>query len=121
MTRRRITDRDLDKHQVIDLTDTGIHNQMKTIRSRLDSKSEHIGAFNDSPIDIIPEDKGYIESKMQRQMPQDPEPEFEESLEAEGATVLESITYFPASNTRLTKKSQTPAEIARERGYDFES
>jgi hypothetical protein len=119
MARRKITERDLDKqHGVIDLTDMGSHNQMKVVRSRLDSKSDHLGAFADSPIDIISEDKGYLESKIQRQMPEDPEPEFEERLEMEGATILDSTTYFPASNTRLTKRSLTPTEIAEERGYN---
>jgi hypothetical protein len=46
-----------------------------------------------------------------RRMPEDSEPDYEERLEAEGATVIESITDFPASNTTLTKRSQTPAEI----------
>jgi hypothetical protein len=50
MARRKLTDRDLNNREVIDLIDTGSHNQMKAIRSKLDSKSEHIGAFNDSPI-----------------------------------------------------------------------
>jgi hypothetical protein len=70
-----------------------------------------LSAFADSPIEIIPEDKGYLESKLMRRMPEDPEPDYEERLEAEGATVIESITHFPASNTTLTKRSQTPAEI----------
>jgi hypothetical protein len=63
--------------------------QMKAIRSRLDSISEHIGAFADSPIEIIPEDKGYLESKLQRTQPQDPEDGYEEKLEMEGATILD--------------------------------
>jgi hypothetical protein len=93
---------------------------MKVVRSKLDSKSDHLGAFADSPIGIVPENKGYLESKIQRLQPQDPEPEFEERLEMEGATIIDSTTFFPASNTRLTKRSQTPAEIAEERGYhDF--
>ena len=121
MTRRRITDRDLNKPgEIIDLTDTGSYNnQMKVVRSRLDSKSEHIGAFADSPIDIIPEDKGHLESKIQRHMPEDPEPEFEEKLEMEGATILDSTTFFPASNTRITKRSQTPEESAEQRMFEY--
>jgi hypothetical protein len=116
MTRHRITDKE-QGNEIVDLTDTCSHNQMKIVRSRLDSKSEHIGAFRDSPIEIIPEDKGYLESKLQRTQPQDPEDSFEERLEAEGATIIDSTTFFPASNTRITKRSQTPAEIAEERGY----
>jgi hypothetical protein len=107
MTRRRTTDKE-QRNEIIDLTaDTGSHNQMKLVRSRLDSKSEHLGAFADTPIQIVQEDKGYLESKLQRRMPEDSEPDYEQRLEAEGARVIESITFFPASLTWITKRSQT--------------
>lgn len=108
MPRRRITDKE-QGNQIIDLTDTGSHNQMKVVRSKLDSKSDHLGAFAESPIEIISEDKGFIKIKFPQQ-PEDPEPDFEERLEAEGATIIDSTIFFPASNTRITKRSQTPVE-----------
>jgi hypothetical protein len=118
LARRKITD-NVQKDEVIDLTDGAGTNQMKVVRSKLDSKSEHLGAFADSPIHIIPEDKGYLESKLLRKMPEDPEPDFERQLEAEGAQVIESITHFPASNTTLIKRSQTPAERVEQRILEY--
>jgi hypothetical protein len=39
--------------------------------------------------------------------PDDPEPNYEQSLEDNGATVKESVTHFPKSNTKLIKRSMT--------------
>ena len=49
--------------------------------------------------------------------PRTPDGQFEEQLEAEGVTILNSTTYFPASKQTVTWKSKTPAEIAQEKGY----
>jgi hypothetical protein len=117
MKRQRITDRNPHR-EIIDLTDSAMNNHTRVVRSRLDSKSEHIGAFDSTGIIVIPEDKGLAYSKPNE--PQDPEENYEEKLEAEGAHIIESVTHFPASGITITKKSQTPAEIAEERGYhDF--
>jgi hypothetical protein len=43
---------------------------------------------------------------------------YEERLEAEGATIIDSTTFFPASNTRITKRSQTPEERAEQRTFE---
>jgi hypothetical protein len=54
------------------------------------------------------------------QPPTDIEPGYEEYLEATGATIINSTTYFPASKTTISKRSQTPANVAEEMGYhDF--
>lgn len=126
MKKRRILYKE-PKEEIIDLTDMGNHNKTSVIRadntrSILDPKSEHVGTFDSTGIIVIPEDKGYIESKLERQAttPEDPDGNYEEQLEAEGAFIIDSTTYFPASGTTVTRKSQTPAEIAEERGYhDF--
>jgi hypothetical protein len=116
MTRRRITDKPL-KHNIIDLTDSAMNNHTRVVRSRLDAKSEHIGAFDSIGLAVIPEDKGLAYSKPVE--PQDPEDGYEERLEAEGATIIDSTTFFPASNTRITKRSQTPEERAEQRMFEY--
>ena len=47
MTKRRITDKQFQTEKIIDLTDTGNNNSMRVVRdtrSRLDAKSDHLGA-----------------------------------------------------------------------------
>ena len=61
-------------------------------------------AFADTPIHLIEEDKG--QGFKEPIMPPDPDNGFEEKLEAEGAFVINSTTYFPASKQTVTKKSQ---------------
>jgi hypothetical protein len=83
----------------IDLSDIGNRNKTSVIRaddtrSILDPKSEHVGAFDSTGVIVIPEDKGYIESRLERQVPEDPDGNYEEQLEAEGAILLESTTFF---------------------------
>lgn len=72
---------------------------------------------NDSPVQFAEEDRGlgYHEPVT----PADPEGDYEERLEAEGATIIDSTTFFPASNTRITKRSQTPEERAEQRMFEY--
>jgi hypothetical protein len=81
--------------------------------------NEVLRSINDSPgpidqINIIDEDR---EKGQGTSMPElvDPDGQYEEELEAEGATVLNSTTYFPASKTTISKRSMTPEERAQER------
>jgi hypothetical protein len=86
-----------------------------TMRSITDPKRN--SAFdNDSPVQIVTEDKGTVYHEPDT--PPDPDGDFEERLEAEGAFIINSTTYFPGSKTTITKKSYTPAEIAEQRGYN---
>lgn len=48
---------------------------------------------------------------------QDPDGQFEEELEAEGAFIIESTTRFPASGTTISKRSLTPKEWAEQRQH----
>jgi hypothetical protein len=115
---------------IIDLTDSGNHNTMPvireleqdpvtglvTMRSIIDP-DKNSTFNNDSPIQFAEEDRGT--AYPQRADPPDPEGDYEERLEAEGATILESTTFFPASNTRITKRSQTPEERAEQRMFEY--
>ena len=56
-----------------------------------------------------------IDHHLSSHFPEDPEPWFEEQLDDNGATITQSITHFPASNTTLTKRSMTSEE--RRSGY----
>ena len=94
-----------------------------TIRSVIDQASSSSGrddAFNDTPLHFIEENKGSaLPDEPDSDLP-DPDGNFEEKLEKEGAFIIESKTYYPASKRTIVKRSQTPAEIAEERGYhDF--
>lgn len=127
---RKYTNRRIRKEEVIDLTDTSGNNSMPVIReleqdpvtglvsmrSATDPPKQG-GAFDDTPIHFVEEDKG--QGYSEPYTPADPEPETDERLEMEGGFIINSTTYFPASNTRVTKKSKTPAEIAEERGYSL--
>jgi hypothetical protein len=88
-----------------------------TMRSIIDPDKG--SAFNnESPVQfVVEEDRGlgYHEPVT----PADPEGDYEERLEAEGATIIDSTIFFPASNTRITKRSQTPEERAEERMYEY--
>jgi hypothetical protein len=119
------------KEEIIDLTDIGHNSSMPvireldqdpvtglvTMRSATDPPKQG-GAFNDTPIHFVEEDKG--QGYPEPYTPPDPEPEADERLEMEGAFIINSTTYYPASKTTITKKSQTPAEIAEERGYSLQ-
>ena len=72
-------------------------------------------AFADSPFHFIEENKA--QGYQQPTMPPDPDNGFEEKLEAEGAFIINSTTYFPASKQTVTWKSMTPAERAEQRAY----
>jgi hypothetical protein len=122
------------EEEIIDLLDYGNHNTMPvireleqdpvtglvTMRSVTDSAHGKDSAFNDSPVHFVAEeDRGQGYKKEPDPIP-DPDGNYEEQLENEGAFIINSTTYYPASGTTVTKKSQTPAEIAEERGYhDF--
>ncbi len=45
----------------------------------------------------------------------DPDGNYDEQLEATGATIIKSEVYFPASRTTITKRSLTRDESASER------
>ena len=64
-----------------------------------------------TPIEYIHEDTGQGYDKPPE--PQDPEPDYEERLEAEDATII--ATRFPASGTTITKRSLTPKEWDEQR------
>jgi hypothetical protein len=126
--KRRILNKE-PKEEIIDLTDTGNHNTMPVIREleqdpvtglvtmRSITDPKRNSAFdNDSPVQIVTEDKGTVYHEPDT--PPDPDGDFEERLEAEGAFIINSTTYFPGSKTTITKKSYTPAEIAEQRGYN---
>jgi hypothetical protein len=113
------------REDIIDLVDFSGMNRTNAIRdtsprSRLDLKTDYLGGFDSSGIEVIPEDRGYSDSKQQKSEPADPEPQEDERLEAEGAQIINSSTYFPASKTTLTKRSQTPEERAMERERERE-
>lgn len=110
---RKYNNRQPKKDHVIDLTDTSRRNSMPVIREldinpvtgcetvRVRAATDS-GTSNDFSMFITVEDKGenpYPEPYP----PQDPEPEYEERLEAEGATIHDSTTYFPASNRTLSR------------------
>jgi hypothetical protein len=72
---------------------------------------------------IASEDKGESYPHPQPYVPEDIEPGYEEQLEAHGATIIDSTTYFPASRQSLSKRSMTPQEHAEQRtgtGYYLE-
>jgi hypothetical protein len=133
MTNRKVTDNQrVRKEEVIDLTDIGHDNKMPvireldqdpvtgmvTMRSVTDPDKNSAFGANDSPVQFVEEDRG--SAYHEPITPTDPDGNYEEQLEAEGAFIIDSTTYFPASKTTVTKKSQTPAEIAEKRGYhDF--
>lgn len=97
------------KERIIDLTDIGRHNTMPVVRRELRS-------MNDPPtqadtINVINEEnyeKGLGQPR--EYIPPDPEPGEDERLENEGATIIHSTTYFPASGKTISKRSQTPEE-----------
>jgi hypothetical protein len=116
---------------IIDLTDTSGNNSMSVVREldqdpvtgmvtmrSITDPPKKGGAFDDTPIHFTEEDKGrgYKEPPA---LP-DHDGDYEGQLEKEGAFIVESTTYYPASGTTVTRRSQTPAEIAEEKGYhDF--
>ena len=101
---------------VINLTDLGRNNSMPA--TKLKAVVDTGSTSNDvPPIFMTVEDKG--QSHPEPYMPPEIEPQDEERLENEGATILDSTTYYPASKISVTKRSQTPQEIAEERGYAF--
>ena len=125
------------KRNVIDLTDTARRNHTPVVRN-LDinpvtgariyantTSAEDRSLFRDpeknsqaGPTFIMAgEDKG--QASPEPYIPEDPEPQYEEGLEATRATIIKSETYYPASKTTITKRSMTPQEIADERGYSI--
>lgn len=108
------------KERIIDLTDYGRHNTMPVVRET-DDEIPVLRSINDSstddidPINFIAEDssQGYPQSQPINLV--DPDGQYEEQLEAEGATIIDSTTYFPASKTTISKRSMTPEETAAER------
>jgi hypothetical protein len=117
--------------KVIDLTYIGHNNTMPvireleqdpvtslvTMRSIIDPDKNSAFGVNDSPIQFADEDRG--RGYQEPVTPPDPEGDYEERLEAEGATIIDSTTFFPASNTRITKRSQTPEERAEQQMFEY--
>lgn len=76
------------KEVIIELTDFSGMNRNTAVRdpkprSRLDLKTDYLGGFDSSGIEVIPEDRGYSYSKQQRPQPVDPESGYDERLEAD--------------------------------------
>lgn len=120
------------RDNVIDLTDSSRQNSTPVVREldvnpitgcrtyKVLSADAAAAAANDNedvPIFITGEDKG--QSHPEPYQPPEIEPQDEERLEAGGATILDSTTYYPASNMSVSKRSQTPQERAAERGYSL--
>jgi hypothetical protein len=130
------------RDRIINLTDSGRHNTMSSVRVVRDLQDD--GTYKlrqvnwdgslipeENPQDpnciegiegnvrpqifLAQEDKG--SSYPQPYQPTDIEPGFEEHLGNTGATVHSSITYYPASGITTNKRSMTHDEIADERGY----
>lgn len=105
------------RERVIDLTDIGRNNTMPVVRE-LRSLSDQ--PVSDNVINFVNEDRD-IGHSVSPDL-QDPDGSYEEQLEAEGATIHESTTYYPASGTTITKRSMTPVESLahKEREYYLE-
>ena len=106
------------RERVIDLTDIGRNNTTPVVRE--------LRSLNDLPptqadaIDFVKEDRDIGTTNKQSPNLQDPDgPFFEEQLEAQGATILDSTTYYPASKISITKRSMTPEESAAERAGQY--
>jgi len=84
-----------------------------TIGNERDSQMDFV-------VDTVPENKGLQSPEDEYDEKYNPEPMEDERLEMEGAHIINSTTYYPASNTTITKRSLTPQEIAEERGYSLE-
>lgn len=52
-------------------------------------------------------------------LPEDPEPNYLSQLEATGATIIKSETYFPQSRQTVTTRSLTPEEHRAEREQQY--
>jgi hypothetical protein len=116
------------KDKIIDLTDTGRRNKTSVVRDTQDDfMPAKVRSLNDAPtppsriITVVDEDKDL------GRIPQgpnlvDPDSQFEEQLEAGGATIISSETYFPASRTTITKRSMKPEEhrAEQDRAYYLE-
>jgi hypothetical protein len=110
------------KERIIDLTDIGRRNSMPVVRDN-DDEIPVLRSINDSPTDAIDpvnfiaedRDQGYSQPKPLV----DPDGQYEEQLEAEGATIINSTTYFPDSKRTITKRSQTPEERAEQRMFEY--
>ncbi|HZA43392.1 MAG TPA: hypothetical protein VE504_06540 [Nitrososphaeraceae archaeon] len=86
------------KDEVVDLLDMGNRNKTTVVRSKPDPELHN----NHSSVEC-PEGKreGYHNDKPSD--PQNPEPDYEEWLEADGAIIIDSTIYIRASNNRITK------------------
>ena len=112
------------KERIIDLTDIGRHNSMPVLRED-DDEIPVLRSINDSPaeaidpVNFITEDssQGYPQSQPPNLI--DPDGQFEELLEAEAATIIDSTTYYPASKTSISKRSQTVEERAEQRTFEY--
>jgi hypothetical protein len=127
---------------IINLTDSGKHNNMRVVRDLQDDGTYRLRQVNwdgslipeenyQDPNSIVGaaegnipqifitahEDKG--SSYPEPYQPPDPEPGYEEQLEATGATIIKSETYYPKSGITTNKRSMTHDEIADEGGYLF--
>lgn len=123
------------KENIIDLTDSAKNNKTPVVRTLDvnpvtgartytdtdsaigDSTFDNDDNDNSIPIIITGEDKG---ENPEPYTPPEIEPQEEERLEAEGATIIDSTTYYPASKMSISKRSQTPQERADEMGYSLE-
>jgi hypothetical protein len=106
------------KERIIDLTDSNRNNSTPVIRE-LRSMSDPIqGRANDS-INFVNAENNEKDLEHETLNLIDPDGQYEEQLEASGATILNSTTYYPDSRTTITKRSLTPEESAAERQQQY--
>jgi hypothetical protein len=127
--------------KIVNLTDIGRHNHLRVVRNLQDDGTYRLREVNWDG-SLVPEENhqdpnsiGAAEGSTEPQMifaiasedkgssypepyqPPEIEQGYEEYLENRSATVLNSTTYYPASNITTHKRSMTHDEIADERGY----
>lgn len=120
--------KDKQRRGIIDLT--GLSNNNEAPLHPLQRQRQHttntnrplkatVGGSDSKPIFLtIAENRGSVYPEPPKLI--DPDGNFEEQLEAEGATIIDSTTYYPQSRTTISKRSQTPQEHAAENGYYLE-
>ena len=102
------------KERIIDLTDRGRNNTTPVVRELRSLSDQSPAARASNAINFVNEERDIGTTNKQGPNLQDPDGNYEEQLEAEGAFIVQSTTYYPASGTTVTRRSQTPAEIAEE-------
>jgi hypothetical protein len=139
----KVTQRKQKQDKAITLVDIGRRNTMSVNRIRtfyIDENNNRIEYFGDVPpneaiesedsvevvdreeipfIGFIPDDRNKGNTYPEPYQLPEIESGYEEGLEAGGATVIVSSTYYPASGVTISKRSMTHDETADERGFLF--